>query len=173
VAAPPKKVAAPRVTKAPAKPITKPVKQAKKVVKPTGKIAPQPAPVAPETAPAFYVVKAGETLYSIGRRYGMTAEKLCQINGLAANCSVKVGQQIKVNDCECAIRTDLVPKGGAPTTYNQPNRTVGLRRTHTVQEGENLPSIARMYNISVAHIRELNRMAPNEIVIPMQVIIVD
>jgi LysM repeat protein len=184
----PKVQAAPKPTKPATKPVTKvTTKPAPKVLattsaKPIKKLTSSPTKATPqksaslEKAPVFYTVKAGETLYSIARRYGFTTEKLIQLNALSPNATVTVGQKIKVNDCVCSVPTDLTPKGGpavAPSSYNQVSRVVGLRRTHTVQESENLPSIARMYNISVAHIRELNRMAPDEIVIPMQVIIVD
>ncbi|OAV43043.1 glucosaminidase domain-containing protein [Lewinella sp. 4G2] len=44
---------------------------------------------------SFHSVKAGETLYAISRRYGLTVAALKQLNGLSTN-NISVGQQLKV-----------------------------------------------------------------------------
>lgn len=43
-----------------------------------------------------YVVKKGDTLYSIARRYGTTTKAICQKNGIKANSTLRLGQKIKI-----------------------------------------------------------------------------
>ena len=43
-----------------------------------------------------YVVKQGDSLYNIARRYGTTIPALCQKNGLKTNSVLHLGQKIKV-----------------------------------------------------------------------------
>ena len=43
-----------------------------------------------------HVVKKGETLYSIGRRYGITVDRLRKINKLDKNSAIYVGQKLAV-----------------------------------------------------------------------------
>jgi hypothetical protein len=48
-----------------------------------------------DTKPASYhVVKAGETLYSISRRYGLTVEGLRQLNSLDKDATIYPGQKL-------------------------------------------------------------------------------
>jgi len=43
-----------------------------------------------------YVVKAGDTLYSIARRYGKTVNALAALNGISAPYTIKVGQVLVI-----------------------------------------------------------------------------
>jgi nucleoid-associated protein YgaU len=40
-----------------------------------------------------YVVRKGDTLYSISKKYGLTVEELKRLNGLQSN-NIKIGQQL-------------------------------------------------------------------------------
>jgi membrane-bound lytic murein transglycosylase D len=58
------------------------------------------APVLKVSEPAAvtqkYVVRPGETLYSLARRYGVTPQALASLNGISPQAGVKVGQTLKV-----------------------------------------------------------------------------
>lgn len=43
-----------------------------------------------------HTVEKGDTLYSISRRYGLTVDQLCALNGLDVSVPISIGQQIKV-----------------------------------------------------------------------------
>jgi len=62
------------------------------------KAAPQPAspsqPTADE-APKMHAVQAGETLYSISRKYGLSVEELKKNNNLQDN-TIRVGQELRI-----------------------------------------------------------------------------
>ncbi|MFH0894453.1 MAG: LysM peptidoglycan-binding domain-containing protein [Bacteroidota bacterium] len=43
-----------------------------------------------------YVVKSGDTLYKISKKYGTTVEHLCKLNGISKTSTLRIGQRIKV-----------------------------------------------------------------------------
>lgn len=45
----------------------------------------------------YHVVKSGETLYTIGRRYGVTVKQLQKINKLSGGSVIRPGQKLKIN----------------------------------------------------------------------------
>ena len=53
-----------------------------------------------ESNPQFHQVQAGETLYRISRRYGLSIEQLRTYNNLAANASIYPGQKLKLSPNE-------------------------------------------------------------------------
>lgn len=79
----------------------------------------------------IHVVRAGDSLYSISRKYGVPVEKIAADNELNVSQSLVIGQTIVV--------------------------MVGTRR-HTVRPGESLYSIARQYGTTVAAIQAANRI---------------
>jgi len=57
----------------------------------------KPAAVPPKAKQAkVHVVKAGETLYQISRKYGLTVEQLKQRNDLGKNVTINPGQKLNV-----------------------------------------------------------------------------
>lgn len=83
-----------------------------------------------------HVVKRGETLYSIGRQYGISLSAIKDANSLSSD-TVKTGQKLSI------------PDENAVSSSNSPLE-------HTVQRGETLYSIGRQYGISVEKIKTAN-----------------
>ncbi len=83
-------VSKPEPEPAPPPPVEKPkpVKTTPPVKKDTGK---------KDTA-KYYTVKKGDTLYSIGRKHGVSVDKLVQINKLSKASHIVLGQKLKVSD---------------------------------------------------------------------------
>lgn len=44
----------------------------------------------------YYTIRKGDTLYSISRRYGTTVSKICSLNGISKNTTLRVGRKLKV-----------------------------------------------------------------------------
>jgi LysM repeat protein len=59
----------------------------------------------------------------------------------------------------------VAPASATPAAYNAKNPK---RIQHTVQEGDNLFRIARQYGVTVEHLRSINNLELNEIIIPYQ-----
>lgn len=92
-----------------------------------------PAPTTSEVETIKHKVKKKETLYSIGREYGVTVSELIEANkGLTS--AIKIGQII------------LVPKKKISTPYI----------IHTAKSTTKINKIARLYRIPVYQIKEFN-----------------
>jgi spore germination protein len=107
---------------------------------------------APPPAGGFWHhVRHGETLFSIGRMYGVNAYTICRENGLR-NCNhIWSGQSLW-------IPTRLYP---GPHPGPQPGPHPGPHpggTYHTVQYGQTLYSIGRYYGVSPWAIASANRI---------------
>lgn len=66
------------------------------------------------------------------------------------------------------------PEAYRSSVNNNTNNSAKSKRVlHTVQEGENLYRIARQYGVTVEHLREVNNLELNEIIIPYQKIYIN
>ena len=92
-----------------------------------------------------YVVKSGDSLYSIAKKYGITANELQQYNNLPSTL-LSVGQVLKI-----------------PTNEST--------RTYYVKRGDSLYSIAREFNTTVDAIRRANGLSSDILSIGQQLII--
>jgi murein DD-endopeptidase MepM/ murein hydrolase activator NlpD len=55
-----------------------------------------PPPSAPARSGQVHVVNSGDTLYSLGRRYGLSHKAIAQANGIGAQSSLRVGQRLSI-----------------------------------------------------------------------------
>ena len=94
----------------------------------------------------YYVhtVKAGETLYSLSKAYGVDEAQIKQHNTAVAD-GLKIDQSIKIPVSEQALNE----------ARNDKKRKKDFI-AHKIKAGQTLYSIAREYNISVATLREDN-----------------
>lgn len=91
----------------------------------------------------IYVVKPGDNLYSIARKYDTTVSELKRLNNLTTN-NLSVGQELKI-----------------------PNE----RRIYVVKRGDSLYSIANMFNTTVSAIKSKNNLTTNNLSIGQELII--
>ena len=82
----------------------------------------------------IYVVKEGDTLYSIASNYGMSVDELKSLNNLGSNI-LSIGQQLVVD-----------------------NKSASTMDTYTVKAGDTLYSIASKYGLSVEELKRLNNL---------------
>ena len=87
-----------------------------------------------------YTVKAGDTLYAIALRYGVTVQAIVNANGLTNANLIRVGQVL------------TIPGTGTPTTPTTP--TTGT--SYTVKAGDTLYAIALRYGVTVQAIVNAN-----------------
>ncbi len=127
--------------------------------------APAPTtPTRPATAPATtstkgrtltHTVEAGQTYYSISKRYGITVDDLLTANGLTLNDKLSVGQPVTVKN---------VPAGFPVGERIAPAITTGRTATgpapkvvyHTVEKGQTMFRVSKIYNITIEQIQEWN-----------------
>ncbi len=103
----------------------------------------------------IYVVKPGDSLYSIAKKYNMTVAKLIEINDLKSNV-ISIGQQLKV----IVGKDNAIPLGSScyGEGYVEPRYI-----TYTVKRGDNLYNIALNYKVTVESIKSLNNLTSNDL----------
>ena len=82
----------------------------------------------------IYIVKSGDTLYSIANKYGMSVQELKDLNKLTSN-TLSIGQQLVVSEANA-----------------------GTLDTYTVKAGDTLYSIANKYGLTVNELKQLNNL---------------
>ncbi len=106
----------------------------------TGQLLKIPSALLPEST---YIVKKGDSLYSIANKYNTTVEELKRINNLTSN-TLSIGQVLKL------------PSDKASDVEKEENTI-----SYTVQKGDSLYSIARKYSTTIDKIKDLNNLTTN------------
>ena len=94
-----------------------------------------------EAADSVYVVRRGDTLYSVARRYGTTVNAIVRANGLRNPNWIYVGQRL------------VIPGTTAASSYSSSGSV------HVVQRGENLFRIALHYGTTVQALALANNLS--------------
>ncbi len=128
-------------------------------------------PAEPADAPIYHIVQSGQTLASIGRQYGVTWAQLSEWNNIVDANTIYAGQRLVVNTSAAPAAavagptiTEAQPAQTTTTAETTTPAEVPVSGTHTVQAGERLASIARIYGISWTSIAAVNNITnPNTI----------
>ena len=97
----------------------------------------------PVSGSDYYVVKSGDTLWTIAKNNGLSVDELKKISGLTSN-SLSIGQVLKLSSAS-------TPDVSVPTDENY----------YTVKSGDTLYAIANKYNMSVDELKKLNSLTSN------------
>lgn len=104
-----------------------------------------------------HVVRPGETLSEIGRRYGVSASLLQAANGNVHPRRLRIGQRLVIPvSAEGRVRA---ARGAAP----RPTPGVAGVTYHIVRRGESLWSISRRYGVTVIQLRRWNGIGANDV----------
>jgi LysM repeat protein len=135
-----------------------------------------------------YVVQAGDTLSEIAVRLGVKVKALKDANGLATD-RILVGQRLKLPEGAAAMPAaaagggtsaassatagtlpsavpDAAPMEEIETVTPEPVETgaaPGVMKIHVVEEGEDVYSVAMLWGISVARLKELNGLTGKDL----------
>ena len=105
----------------------------------------------PPSGNVVYIVKSGDTLWSIANKFNTTVDEIKRLNNLTNN-SLSVGQQLLVSGISIEIPET------SPTVY-------------TVRSGDTLYSIARKFNVLVSELRDANNLVTDVLNIGQRLII--
>ncbi len=105
-----------------------------------------------------YVVKKGDTLYSIARNNNVLVETIVKDNNITNN-NLTVGSTIKIRVPESSIGAVEECFGVDYTPPKTNNQTIN----YTVKKGDSLYKIANSYNTSVSNIVNLNNLKSNNL----------
>lgn len=140
----------------------------------------------------IHEVRAGENLFRISQRYGVTVTTLAQTNGIALTndaasgvvAILTIGQRLTIPQCGttgAVPPATSTPPGSAATTatdpttgaiVTNPNPPVSSGRVHTVREGETLFEIALLYGVTVDDLVALNNLTNPAVIIMGQQIVI-
>lgn len=96
-----------------------------------------------DNSSAFHTVKAGETLFALAKKYGVTLKELKKANNLETTL-VSVGQKLRIKDFD---KVNEIPD------------------TIKVAKGNTLYSISKTYGITVKALKQINGLKTNTIFI--------
>ena len=133
--------------------------------------------VAEVTPAATYVVRPGDSLWTIARRHKLAVADLTAANGLAANAALQPGRKLVIPAKSAPVAAGAPSTGGIPAPKAaEPApapKVAGDGVRHVVQSGETLGVIARNYGVRQADIAVANRItdparirAGTELIIP-------
>jgi len=116
-----------------------------------------------------HIIRRGENIYKIARRYGYSVKQLAKWNGLKYPYRLKAGRRLRVAPLPWSRRAKAKIKKIKPkrsfkkkTKSNQIKKRRSFRNTkgyHKVQAGETLYSISRRYRANVTNIIRWNRLS--------------
>lgn len=132
----------------------------------------------------YYVVKKGDSLWSIAKKYNMTVDELKSINNLKSNL-LSIGQRLKIKESNDNQNIYIVKEGDtlykianmygttvdnlkALNNLKNNNLSIGQKlivpsknKIYIVQKGDSLWSIARKYDTTVDSIKRNNNLSTN------------
>ena len=105
-----------------------------------------------------YVVQAGDSLWSVSRRYGVEVADLATWNAMSPEDVLSVGRELVVWSDHSVFISDA----------NQRIRRI----TYTVRKGDSLSRISSQFRVSVAELLQWNDISPERYLQPGQQLIV-
>ncbi|MDQ7005605.1 MAG: LysM peptidoglycan-binding domain-containing protein [Acidobacteriota bacterium] len=108
------------------------------------------------TSGRIHVVRRGDTLWDISRRYGVSLSALMRANGLGRRSVLSPGQRLRLPPAP--VQAAAARKAG--------NTGGGTGRVHVVRRGESLYRIAHRYGVSVDTLCRLNNIRPDQTIHP-------
>jgi len=108
-----------------------------------------------------YTVKRGDTLWDIGKHYGVSVKQLTGWNGISSRKYLRPGQKLTLWFAEDDKQ--------APTAGGQP---ASDPFHYTVKKGDSLWSIAKKFNVTIKQLLVWNNLRRNKHLHPNQKITV-
>ena len=106
------------------------------------------------------MIRAGETLGGIARRYRVSVSQLRAWNGLRSS-TIRAGQTLRLDPG--------TPRAGSRTRASASRVTAGAdTRSHVVKAGDTLSSLARRYGTTIQKIRNVNNLTPGRAILAGQ-----
>ena len=103
----------------------------------------------------IYIVKEGDTLYSISKKSDVSVDSIKKLNNLVNN-NLYVGQKLLINNTfsnNISLGSSCFGEGYSEIKY----------LTYTVKKGDNLYDLSLKYGVSIESIKKLNDLTNNNL----------
>lgn len=117
--------------------------------------APKQPQSPPSQRPAYHVVRRGDSLWNIARKYGTTTQDIQKLNGLTGT-HLYQGQKLKL--------------AAAPAPSKQ---KIDGMKTYQVQSGDSPFKIAQIHQMPLDRFLKINRLSPRSTIFPGQQVYVE
>lgn len=105
----------------------------------------------------IYTVRRGDTLWDIGRQYGVSVQQLASWNGISSRRYLRPGQKL-----------NLWLDGGQEKLADANSKTEQGAVAYTVKKGDSLWLIAKKFNVTVKQLLAWNNLRKNSFLKPNQ-----
>ena len=115
-----------------------------------------------------YTVKAGDSLWSIANKHGLSVAQLKSMNGLSSDM-IYAGQKltVKTGASSTSSTTSSANTNTGATTNPVTNTQTSNASSYTVKSGDSLWSIANRHGLSVSQLKNMNGLT-SDIIYPGQ-----
>ncbi|MFZ5805959.1 MAG: LysM peptidoglycan-binding domain-containing protein [Verrucomicrobiota bacterium] len=119
-------------------------------------------------------VQKGDTLTKISAQYGVSQKAILQTNPDVEPNNIRIGQRLKI-----PVPT-ATPSASSSTSSREQRKVIYPSRTrpslsasnvHTIQKGDTLIKIARMYGLSLDQLRQINNLQSDVLYIGQKLLI--
>src|SRR5690606_7476608 len=102
----------------------------------------------PDAVRAVHVVRSGDTLSSLAKRYKVSINSLARLNSISTRSILRIGQRLRIHADGGSVA------GGAVVVSAD-----GQQVTYTVRSGDTLSSIARTLKVPLTSLRSWNNIS--------------
>lgn len=112
-----------------------------------------------------HVVRSGDSLWEIARKYNVTVSNIRKWNGLSRSRIIRPEQQLNIWLPEQTLAANQAPSNSqqTPVTTASESTESGNTIVHTVRSGDTLWDIAQSYQVSITDIKRWNNKRSNKI----------
>ena len=118
-----------------------------------------------QITPRSHRVRKGETMAAIAQRYGMTATRLAEMNGLSANASLRAGRHLTLPEQLPRTLSGAAPtatvaaaESAAPSPANATAASAPVGEFYVVRRGDSLEAIAARVSVPQAELLRMNSL---------------
>jgi membrane-bound lytic murein transglycosylase D len=118
--------------------------------------------------PATYEVRAGDTLFSVAKRFNLTLEQLKGLNALTHD-QIKVGQTLMLAGVPDSTSSLIAVASNAPATLVNVSVAAAakaLPKLYTVRAGDTLFGIAQKFGVAIDNLLKWNGLSAKSILQP-------
>ncbi|MGX7109613.1 LysM peptidoglycan-binding domain-containing protein [Facklamia miroungae] len=129
------------------------------------------------TSKGNYTIKAGDSLYAIASKHGISIQDLLIANGIQLNTVIHPNQQLRIPTGNVEVsshpvvdkETPSVSKGSQANTQTAQDPTYSQTTgNYTIKVGDSLWAIANRHGMTLASLLSANNLTANSLILPGQ-----